>query len=41
MEEKTLSPEESLKIISQVISQARNKFEENGFIYKTFHGQQI
>jgi uncharacterized membrane protein len=33
MEEKTLSPEESLKIISQVISQARNKFEENGFIY--------
>ncbi len=28
-----LSPEESLELITQVITQARNKFEENGFIY--------
>ncbi|MCF6308251.1 MAG: hypothetical protein L3J09_09865 [Flavobacteriaceae bacterium] len=28
-----LSPEKSLELITQVITQARNKFEENGFIY--------
>ncbi|PIF00184.1 MAG: hypothetical protein CR994_06880 [Maribacter sp.] len=28
-----LSPEQSLGLITQVITQARNKFEENGFIY--------
>ena len=33
MELDKLSPEQSLELISQVITQARNKFEENGFIY--------
>jgi hypothetical protein len=33
METDTLSPEKSLELITQVITQARNKFEENGFIY--------
>jgi len=28
-----LSPEKSFELITQVINQARNKFEENGFIY--------
>ena len=33
METDKLSPEKSLELITQVIAQARNKFEENGFIY--------
>ncbi len=33
MEKDKLSPEQSLELITQVIAQARNKFEENGFIY--------
>jgi len=33
METNKLSPEKSLELITQVITQARNKFEENGFIY--------
>ena len=33
METDTLSPKQSLELITQVIAQARNKFEENGFIY--------
>ena len=33
METDKLSPEKSLELITQVITQARNKFEENGFIY--------
>lgn len=33
METDKLSPEKSLELITQVIVQARNKFEENGFIY--------
>jgi len=33
MEKDKFSPEKSLELISQVIAQARNKFEENGFIY--------
>ncbi len=33
METDKLSPEKSLELITQVINQARNKFEENGFIY--------
>ncbi len=37
METNKLSPEKSLELITQVITQARNKFEENGFIY-TFWG---
>ena len=33
MEAGKLSPEKSLELITQVITQARNRFEENGFIY--------
>lgn len=33
MQVEKLSPEKSLELITQVITQARNKFEENGFIY--------
>ncbi len=33
MKTDNLSPEKSLELITQVITQARNKFEENGFIY--------
>lgn len=33
METDKLSPEESLELITQTIIQARNRFEENGFIY--------
>ncbi len=33
METDKLSLEKSLELITQVITQARNKFEENGFIY--------
>lgn len=33
METDKLSPEKSLELITQVITQARNKFAENGFIY--------
>ncbi len=33
MEADKLSPEKSLELITQVITQARNRFEENGFIY--------
>jgi len=33
METDKFSPEKSLKLITEVITQARNKFEENGFIY--------
>jgi len=33
METNKLSPEKSFELITQVITQARNKFEENGFIY--------
>ena len=33
METDKFSPEQSLKLIAQVIAQARTKFEENGFIY--------
>jgi FtsH-binding integral membrane protein len=33
MENTDLSPEKSFELISQIINQARNKFEENGFIY--------
>jgi len=33
MENINLSPEKSFELITQVITQARNKFEENGFIY--------
>lgn len=33
MDTDKLSPEKSLELITQVINQARNKFEENGFIY--------
>lgn len=33
MESNKLSPEKSLELITQVIIQARNKFEHNGFIY--------
>jgi len=33
METDKLSPEKSLELITQVITQARDKFEENGFIY--------
>ncbi len=33
MQTDKLSPEKSLELITQVIAQAKNKFEENGFIY--------
>lgn len=33
METEKLSPEKSLELITRVITEARNKFEENGFIY--------
>lgn len=33
METDKLTPEKSFDIITQVINEARNKFEENGFIY--------
>ena len=33
METDKLSPEKSLELITHVITQARNRFEENGFIY--------
>ena len=33
MQTDKLSPEKSLELITQVITQARNKFEENGFIH--------
>ncbi len=33
MQTDKLSPEKSIELITQVITQARNKFEENGFIY--------
>ena len=33
MESEKLSVEKSFEIITQVITQARNRFEENGFIY--------
>ncbi len=33
MEPDKLTPEKSFELITQVITQARNKFEENGFIY--------
>jgi hypothetical protein len=33
MEEKTLSPEESLKLISNMIGQAKARFSENGHLY--------
>jgi uncharacterized membrane protein len=33
METDKLSPEKSIELITQVITQARNKYEENGFIY--------
>lgn len=33
METTKLTPEKSLELITQVIDQARNKFEKNGFIY--------
>ncbi len=33
MKTEKLTPEKSFELISQVITQARNKFEENGFIY--------
>lgn len=33
MEQEKLSPEKSFELITQVITQARNKFEENGFAY--------
>ncbi len=33
METDNLSPEKSFELITQVINEARNKFEENGFIY--------
>ncbi|MCF6240942.1 MAG: hypothetical protein L3J74_06300 [Bacteroidales bacterium] len=33
MEKEVLTPEKSMYLITQVISEARNKFEENGFIY--------
>lgn len=33
METDKLSPEKTLELIADVITQARNKFEENGFIY--------
>jgi len=33
METNKLLPEKSFELIAQVITQARNKFEENGFIY--------
>ncbi len=40
METDNLSPEKSFELITQVINEARNKFEENGFIY-TFWGALI
>lgn len=33
MENQKLTPEKSFEIITQVISEAKSKFEENGFIY--------
>ena len=33
MNQSELSPEESLKLISEVITDARNQFKEDGFIY--------
>lgn len=33
MENEKLTPKESLELITQAITQARGKFEENGFIY--------
>jgi len=33
METDKLSPEKSFELITKIITQARNKFEENGFIY--------
>ncbi len=33
MKTEHLTPEQSLELITQVINQARNRFEENGFIY--------
>ena len=33
METNNLTPEASFKLITQIINEARNKFEENGFIY--------
>jgi len=33
MDTAKLSPERSFELITQIITQARNKFEENGFIY--------
>ncbi|OQX97432.1 MAG: hypothetical protein B6I20_12645 [Bacteroidetes bacterium 4572_117] len=33
MEPDKISPEKSFELITQVITQARNRFEENGFIY--------
>jgi hypothetical protein len=33
MENVNLSPEKSFELINQIINQARNKFEENGFIF--------
>ncbi len=33
MEDKILSPEEGFELITEVINEARNRFEENGFIY--------
>jgi hypothetical protein len=33
MEKDDLTPEKSFELITQVINEARNKFEENGFIY--------
>ena len=33
METQNLTPEKSLEIITQVINEAKNRFEENGFIY--------
>lgn len=38
METDKFSPEKSLELITQVITQARNKFEENGFIYMFWGG---
>ncbi len=33
MDKDVLTPEKSIELITQVISEARNKFEKNGFIY--------
>lgn len=33
MQTEHLSPEQSLRLITKVVQQARNRFEENGFIY--------